>query len=794
MGKQLIIAEKPSLAMMIKNALFYEKWNKNDGFFESENYIISYAFGHLFQLYDVDDYFNRDKTAWSLEELPFIPNKYKYKIKDDKGVKQQLNIIANQYKRKDVDCIVSAGDPDDEGCKIISDIEEYCRNNTKLNKPFKRLWFTEQNEETIRRDIKRLKDNSEYDIYSEKAKARAICDWLIGINQTRILSLLSSQNGNKTLLPNGRVLGCIVQFIYDRYKEQENFIPKKYFNIGMSLSDYELNLVLKDILFEEEEEYKAIALANELNRSKTLIKDIVSKNTKKQPLKLFSLTTLQNKLSKEYKFSSKETLALTQSLYEKWGAVTYPRAKSEYLPDNEKDKVKRVLEEFKKSYPNIEFRETPHIFDSSKVGSDHSAIIPTNKIPDINKLSQKEKIVYETIRNRFLSNFCTEECIVNEEKIIIGNDTNECIAEIKGIKVVQEGFLKYDNIIKEKTVPNLKKGQVLKADYGVNECYTKPPANVTTIELNNFLQSPFSKEDESEDEKYKKILSGLEIGTVATRAGIIENAKKYDYISENKGIFKITEKGIYFIETSEKLGLKLTTMETAKIGTYLQSVFDRKITVDQCVKIVENDIKEKIIKAKEIKIDGFIQEKEVIGNCPKCGKNILEGGKAFYCEGFKDKSCNFALFKKDKFLTSKGKSLTKGLASKLLKNSVVAIKGLKKKDGNGTYDANITIVKNGEYYNITFAENSEKTALAKCPKCGKEILEGNSNYYCIGYKDENKCNYKVWKTNKYLTDKKIKLNKNHIKKLIEGVAIKIKELNLTISLNDDGLFIFDFKK
>lgn len=809
MGKKLIIAEKPSLARTTMKALFFEKWQTKDGFAEGENYVCSWCFGHLFELYSVDDYFSRPKSSWRLEELPFIPQEYKYKIKEDSGVKKQIKLIEHLILREDITGIIHAGDPDCEGQKLCDDVIEYCFNKNNINKPVERLWFSEQNEPSIRKDIKNLKPNSNYKNYYNEASARTVVDYCVGINYSRALTLIAaSASEDKVTLPQGRVLGCIVKYIYDRHIVQEEFVPENYTNIGLVFKDKNKTmLILKDSIYKEEEQYKALELLNRLNSSNTYVQKVDEKEVKKLPNRLFSLTTLQNKMAKQ-KFTGKETLTYTQKLYEK-GYLTYPRAKSEYLPDNEKDNVMKVLEVFKKDIFNIDFRDTPHIFDSSKVGNDHSAIIPTTKLPKNDELTGKEKLVYEVIRNRFLSNFCTEPCILKETKVIIANSDNEKTAEMKGIKIIQKGFLIFENIIEEKTlIFDFKEGQKIDCDYIINDCVTKPPSNVSPKELNDFLESPFRKEGESEEERYKKLLSGLEIGTVATRADIVDNAKKYEYIAEGRGVYTITDKGIYFIETAEKLGLLMSKEQTANLGKYLQAIRDNKISVKQCVNAIEKEVNKRVVSAKQINVDGFVLDREEIGNCPNCGKIIFESAKAFYCEGFKDKSCNFVLNKKDKFLADRGKLLTKGLAKKLIKTGQAKVCGLKKKDGETTYDAVIKILKNGNYINLAFADKEDiKTEdLGTCPRCGKPIIEGKVNFYCGGFKDEPKCKYSVWKEDKYLKERGIKLSKSNIKNLIGGKKLLVKDIkrkngegtyNAYIYLDDTGTYVnykFEIKK
>ena len=797
-GKKLIIAEKPDISRTIQRALYYEKWNKFNGYAESENYICTNCFGDLFELYSLDDYFNREKTSWKLDEVPFIPNTYKYNIKDNKGAKEQVAIIDELIKRNDVELIINAGDADAEGNRLVNQVINYSLKKNKLNKVVKRLWFTDQNEVSIRQDIKNLKPISEFDKYDNQAIARLKIDWAIGINYTVALTLISSTEESKVTLRQGRVLGTIVKFIYDRYKEQELFVPENYFNISLVINDNDnTNIVIKNSLFKENEQLKALAVLNSLNSGNIYVSKIEKVNKKKYPKNLFSLTTLQNYVNKKFKLSSKIVLSSAQKLYEK-GYITYPRTSSEYLATNSSEKVKQTIEVYSKIYNNIVFKETKHLFDDTKVDS-HEAIIPTSKIP--NDLAGNEKIVYEVIRNRFLANFSSEECLLEETNVTISNSFDSSYtAEIKGIRILNKGFLEFENIIEEKLIPGYKEGDRIDGNYMLNNCITKAPSNVTPTELNNFLESPFTKEGDSSEDKYTKIKEGLEIGTVATRADIIENAIKYNYIVEKKGVYIITELGIYFIETAIKLGLLMDVNQNVNIGRYLKAVFNGKITKEQCVDTIEKFVANNVMKAKTIKVDNFVKQEENIAECPICKKNILEGNKVYYCEGIKDKSCKFSIFKNDIFMTSKGKVVTKTIVKALITKGIAKVTGLKKKDGTGTYDAYIKLYKNGEYYNIKFADKEEIPIdnYGSCMRCGRSIKKNDKAYYCSGFREENKCNFTLWKSNRFLEEKGIKLTESNYKALLSAKKVLIKDIkakdgkssyNAYLYIEDTGTFV-----
>lgn len=797
MGKSLIIAEKPSLSSTIQKALNYESWEKYQGYSESKNFICTNCFGHLFQLYDLDDYFNREKAKWNLEEIPFIPNVYKYKVKNDPRIKKQLRIIKELIRRDDVDTIINAGDADAEGCKLVNQVIEYCLHNTQTNKDIKRLWFSDQSEKSIRIDMKNLKDNSKFINYDNEATARAKIDFIIGINYSRAITLISSSEENGSIkLPQGRVLGSVVKYIYDRYKHQESFTPEKYYNIGLLLKD-KTSIILKNSIFKEDEQIKALSVLNELNRSNTFVSKVEKVQKSKYPNNLFSLTSLQNTVNKRHKIRNKAVLSAAQNLYEK-GYITYPRTSSEYLANNSKENIKGVIEGFKSIYRNIDFKDSKNIFDDDKVVASHEAIVPTSNIPG--ELNSTEKIVYETILNRFLSNFCTEECIIEHTTVTISNSTNEYIAEMHGQIIIYKGFLNFENTTKDKLIPNFLEGEKIEGTYVINECFTQAPKNVNATELNNFLESPLSKEDESVEEKYKKLLEGLEIGTVATRADIIENAINYEYILESNGIYKITKKGIYFTETAEKLGLLMSVEQNVNIGRYLKAVFNNKITVDQCLDAIEKFVTSNIAKAKTIEVDSFKVEREVIGECLVCKKNVYESQNSFFCEGIKDKKCNFYIHKKDKFMINRGKTVTKQIAKALLKKGICKV-NLDKVDGSSSYSAFIKLVKNGDYYNLKFAEKDEipQNDTLKCPRCGEKLYENDKSYYCSAYKNENnKCSYTLWKNNKFLSDKNIKISKTNYKSLLAGKKLLIKDIdrkdrsgsyNAYLSLEDTGVYV-----
>ena len=679
--KKLIIAEKPSLARNIASALDI-RVNK-EGYMENEKYIVSWAFGHLFKLRDVDGYVG-EKRKWSEVKLPFFPEKFEFDLKNDSGIKKQYKILKNLINSKEVDEVVNAGDADREG-QIIVDI---IIDTIKTNKKIKRLWLPEQTEETIRKAINNLEDNFKYKNLHNEGLARTYMDWLMGINLTRYISLKANM-----LFPVGRVLIPVIKYIYDRDLTIKNFIPEKYFTIeNETMCNGTLLKLICDKKYNLLELEKAKSYSYELNRNKGIVKDIIEKEIILNPPKLFSLSKLQSKLSKENKISFAKSLETIQKLYEK-GFITYPRTNTEYLAEEEKDKVKELIKLY--SDYRLEFKDSKKIFDSSKIES-HSAVMPTLKIPDMNSLNLEEKIIFETIRNRFISNFLKEQTIINqtEIKIAVRNE----IFNLKGKSIKQEGFLKYENQKIDNKLPYFEINQKIDVDFKVVDKLTVPPKKITEENLSNYLKNPFRKEKNQENEddtqEYREIMKGIEIGTEATRTGIIENAKKYGYITSEKQNFSITEKGIKLIELLDLLHINLYVEKTVEFSMLQKDIYNNRKNINDIIEKTKSELQNII--NQDIEVEKLEKEMEVIGKCPKCNSNIYENSKSYYCSNYKN-GCKISLWKEANYFGQKIK-ISKDNAKKLLSGEQVVFK-IKSKSGK-EYNAHFGIEINGDYLNL----------------------------------------------------------------------------------------------
>lgn len=646
---KLIIAEKPSLARNIAQSIGNMK--RADGYMIGEEYIITWVFGHLFSLADIDYYSpNPDGTTkWTIENIPCFPENFVFELKKDQktkqvddGVKKQFEIISALVNREDVDTIINAGDADREGEIIVRICVEQAKQKEKT---FMRLWLPDQTPETIRTALIEMKSETEYENLAGEGYARTYIDWLYGVNLTRYATL---KNGR--LLRVGRVIVPIVKAIYDRDMAIRNFVPDIYYAvISKAITNgEEIELNSKE-RFDKNELKKAQELCEKYNVSEAFV---IAKKKKKdtlKPGKLYSLTKLQNVLGKKYKMSMERSLKLVQDLYER-GFVTYPRTNSEYLATAEKGKIKVVLDAVSKiGYP-VKFKDEKTIFDDSKIES-HSALTPTYKIPKKTDLSEEEFTVYSTIMRRFVAVFCAEDCIVEKTELKINVGGYEEFT-LRGMVITDRGWTKYDDYSKkDKILPPLEKGDKVNIEFKPTEKETQPPKHYTIETLNNYLKNPFkeekkkAQEDENDEEEYRAIFEGLELGTEATRTGIIDNAKKSKYIELKKDVYKILPDGENLINSLVRMNISMDKYKTAEVGKALKKVFRGEFSINDSIEIAKKEIREVFVKKEQHPEtdtdDGFFGD--VVGKCPLCGENVVRTSFGYGCSGYREKGCRFAI-------------------------------------------------------------------------------------------------------------------------------------------------------
>ena len=687
---KVIIAEKPSLARNIVAGIQQMDgvtMQKKNGYFEGGGYLVTWAFGHLFSLCDIEDYTGKDAgKRWELDDLPCFPDRFRFKLKVgadkkvDAGVQRQFDTIRYLCLRDDVDVIVNAGDSDREGEIII----RLCVMNTgaldREGKSFMRLWLPDQTPETVGKALVEMKDECEYQNLADEGFARTYIDWLYGVNLTRYATLKTGM-----LLRVGRVIVPIVRAIYDRDMAIRNFVPDVYFAIVSKeqTNGQEIELTSKE-KFDKDKKPAAQALCDKYNQSKAYV---VSKKTKREALnpgKLYSLSKLQNVLGKKYKMSMADSLAIVQKLYEE-GYLTYPRTNSEYLATNEKDKIKKILNNIKDiGYP-VTFKDKKTIFDDSKIES-HSALTPTYKIPKKEHLSEREMQVYQTVFRRFVSVFCSEDCIAEKTEMVIDVGGYEQFT-LKGITILQKGFMRFDDSEKkDKILPALENGDEVNINFSPVEKQTSPPKHYTIETLNNYLKNPF-KEDkaalaekaaqsadsddaENDEEDYRAIFEGLELGTEATRTGIIDNARKSGYIELKKDVYYILPGGEYLIEQLMQMNISMDKYKTSIMGQALKKVYRSDIQISDAVKIACDEISEVFAHkggSPETDTDtGFYGD--LVGICPVCGKNVVKGRYGYGCLGYKE-GCKFRIgsfiCKRTVSISNARKILTEGRSAEI---------------------------------------------------------------------------------------------------------------------------------
>ena len=557
--KKVIIAEKPSVARNIADAFNIKK--RKDGYFEGEEYLITWAFGHLLQLFDAKDY-DENMKGWRMEKFPFIPEVFRYKIKQDslnrniidKGAEKQIKIIKGLIDREDVDGIISATDFDREGQVIADEIFLYFSEK----KPVYRLLLNEWTPDEVKKGMEKLKPNEEMQSLQDAGIGRQWADWIIGINLTSVTTIKYKLNDGQ-ILNIGRVLLPTLKIIYDRDKEIENFKSSAY---------YKLNGTFKT---SKNEEFEGTYYENNsekfedkkvLDEIKEKIKDknaeIIEKQTerkKEYPPFLFNLSNLQGYITSKYKgWTSDKVLKVAQSLYEK-KFITYPRTGSMALEESLVDRTRNVLEKLKVGLPyeeQIKFVQNKRVFDNSKVES-HSAIVPTYMKP--NNLTQDERIVYTAVKNRFLMQFMP---VAEFEETKITSKVND--TEVKGVFISKgkvqlvEGWRVVEKIDSKDTIlPMVNEKEIVDlVDSKINKVTKKPPKKHTEKTLLRVMETcgKSFKEDAEEDseEMMASILSGFSIGTPATRAETIKKLKDVGYITTKGKSLTCTELGRTIVE------------------------------------------------------------------------------------------------------------------------------------------------------------------------------------------------------------------------------------------------------
>ena len=680
---KLIIAEKPSVAKSIVSALGVK--SGADGSFQGNGYIVSWCVGHLVSPMDAAGY-NENFKKWRYDDLPILPEPFRYVIAPGKEAAfENLRTLMN---RPDVDTVVNACDAGREGELIFRLVYEM----TGCKKPIERLWISSMEDSAIREGMKDLRPGAEYDALYQSALCRQKADWLVGINATRLFSVLYHRTLNV-----GRVQTPTLAMLAEREAKTMMFRKEKYHHVRLKVNGAEA--VSEKIISPEDAEKVKAACAD---RSAVCV-SVKREQKKEQPPKLYDLTTLQREANRIFGYTAKQTLDYAQALYEK-KLLPYPRTDSRYLTSDMAETVSCVIHLAAKVPPFDKcssFYPLVELMVSDKDVTDHHAIIPTMETEkaDISALPVGE-------RNLFLLVCCRLLCAAAEpfvyETVTASFECGDHTFTAKGKHILSEGWREIERIfrfsLKEKPedenggadLPELTEGQTFdNVSAEITEHYTQPPKPFTEDTLLSAMENAGKADMPDEAER-----KGL--GTPATRAAIIEKLVSAGFVER---------KGKNLIPT--KAGMNLVTILPEPLTSpMLTAEWEQKLTEIAKGSADPADflngicamVKDTVSTYSHISEEGqklFAPDKEVIGNCPRCGKPIYEGKSNFACS---DRSCSFVLWKNDRFWTSRKKELTKKMAADLLKKGRTAVKGMWSEKKGDTYDATVVMEDTGEKF------------------------------------------------------------------------------------------------
>ena len=562
---KLVIAEKPSVAISIAKVIGANK--KKDGYYEGKGYRVSWCVGHLIQMANPDAY-DEKYAKWNITDLPIVPKNYKYEIA--KSTRKQFNILKKLMNDKEIDSVINACDAGREGESIF----RLVYNEAKCKKKMKRLWISSMEDSAIKEGFDNLKDGKDYDNLFESAQARAIADWLVGMNISRLYSCLYQQNYSV-----GRVQTPTLAMIVKRDDEVANFKKEKYYTVELSTNGFTLST---DRINDEVAAEQLISLVGD----KIEIIDVIQKEKITKPDLPFDLTTLQRECNKYFGYSAKQTLDYAQSLYEK-KLITYPRTDSRCLTEDMiVSAVNNIL-----GKNDFDTERIKTVFNSKKV-TDHHAIIPTisSVKEDVSELPLSEAKVYFLISDKFHASV-GYPLIENTTKIVASFDGFEFTSSGKVIK--DEGFSKYLKEYKSKksedaVLPDVSVGDVLSVENKeVKEKFTQPPKHFTEDTLLKSMEIAGNDALEKGVEVERK---GL--GTPATRAGIIENLIYKGFVERDKKNLVATHKGISLVTIVADNFKSAET--TAKWEMELSDIAQGKSSKEEFLEAIENDIKEAV--------------------------------------------------------------------------------------------------------------------------------------------------------------------------------------------------------
>ena len=686
---KLVIAEKPSVAASLSAVIGAS--TRKDGYFEGNGWRVSWCVGHLAGLADADSY-DPKYAKWRYDDLPILPEHWQMAVGKDK--KKQFDVLKRLLNAPDVDEVVNACDAGREGELIFRSVYELAG----CQKPMKRLWISSMEDSAIREGFANLRPGADYDGLYEAALCRAKADWLVGINATRLFSVLYHRTLNI-----GRVMSPTLALIVQREAEIDAFKPVPFYTVQLELPGLAVS--------GERMADKAAAerLRKACENGMATVKQVERKEKSEKPPALYDLTTLQRDANRLLGFTAQQTLDYLQNLYEK-KLCTYPRTDSRYLTSDMADGLPVLINLTANAMP---FRKgiaitcnTAAVINDKKV-TDHHAIIPTRNIrdADLSGLPAGERAVLELAASRLL-------CAVAEPHIYAETTvTVECAGAeftVKGRTVKQLGWKALDAAYRtslknaepdkddmDQTLPDLPDGQTLAVSAAaVKEGKTSPPRHFTEDTLLSAMETA-GKDEMPEDAERQ----GL--GTPATRAGILEKLVSAGFLERKK-----SKKAVQLLPSHDAVSL-ITVLPEQLQSPLLTAEWERRLGETQRGELAPEDfmtgisamLKElvgtyQVIKGTEYL---FSPPREVVGKCPRCGGEVAETQKGFFCQ---DNSCKFAIWKNSKWWAAKKQQPTKAIVAALLKDGRAHVTGLYSEKTGKTYDAAVVLEDTGQYVNF----------------------------------------------------------------------------------------------
>ena len=681
MSFQLVIAEKPSVARSIATVIGATE--KQTGYWQGGGYLVSWCIGHLVSFAEAGQY-DEKYCKWRYEDLPILPQPWQFIVPDEK--KQQFEIVRALLNRPDVDSVTAATDAGREGELIFRFVYQMAG----CTKPVKRLWISSMEDAAIREGFANLRPDSDYEALYQSALCRAKADWLVGINATRLFSVLY----HKTLTV-GRVQTPTLKMLVDRDAKILRFQKEKYYTVGIQSGSLKAGSGRIASMDEADTLRKACAGASAICSS------VKREKKTEQPPKLYDLTTLQREANRLFGFTAKQTLDYAQQLYEK-KLLTYPRTDSQYLTEDMGQTAQHLVSDLLGLLPFAQgldlTPEVGRILNSKKV-SDHHAIIPTSEFvkQGFTGLAESECKLMNLVCSKLL---CAIAAPHEYETVtaVFSCAGNEFTA--KGKTVLVPGWKEIDqrfrSTLKADTeeevlnaLPELAEGQNFSVTTDISEHFTSPPKAYTEDTLLSAMERAGAEDMPEEAER-----KGL--GTPATRAAILEKLVQMGFVQR---------KGKQLVPTKDGINLAVVLPEsltspalTAEWENRLTEIAKGKADPDEFMAEIEAQVRQLVKTYSCISADKqnlFQSERVIIGKCPRCSENVYEDKKNFYCG---NRSCQFVMWKNDRFFEQRKKAFTPKIAAALLKNGKTKVKGLYSEKTGKTYDATVLLADTGGKY------------------------------------------------------------------------------------------------